>query len=284
MMDKIAVLGPQGTFTERATKMYLNALGIDAELAYFMSMRKTFKGVETDCKYGVIPIENTLDGFVQIILDLLDNSDLKVIHEIVLPIQFAFVANTKDIENIKKVYVQFKSENQCLDYLEQFSEGHIITTASNSQSFEQVKKGISDEGAIIPIHLLEKNHSFPLIVPTVTDSKDNETRFLIVSKELNSEVDQNHPWKTLFVIRDDADRSGLLRDILNEFSKDGINLKSIISRPTKRGLGNYNFFIDIEGCYQKDEKVRATVSRILDHYHIKILGSYYRVTSNAKKS
>jgi len=283
-MEKIAVLGPKGTFTERATKMYLETLGLEAELIYFPSMRRTFKGVVNECKYGVIPIENTLDGFVQIILDLLTHSELKVIHEIVLPIQFAFVANTKQIDEVEKIYVQFKSENQCLDFLEQFQEKQIITTASNSHSFEKIKENISNEGAIIPVHLLENINQFSLVIPSVTDSAENETRFIIVSKELNKEVEQRHPWKTFFVVRDDADRSGLLKDILDVFSREGINLKSIISRPTKKGLGNYNFFIDIEGCYQKDEKVRVAIAHVLKHYHIKILGSYYRVTPKIKPS
>lgn len=278
-MEKIAVLGPKGTFTEMATKKYVEAVGLEAELTYYPSMRRTFSAVGEECKYGVIPIENTLDGFVQIILDLLTKSDLKVIHEIVLPIRFAFVANTACVEEIDTIYVQFKSENQCLDFLEKFSDKKLVTTASNSQSFEQVVEGQKNVGAIIPMHLLDAGHSFEYVVEDVADSLDNETRFIIVSKNLNNEIDVNHYWKTFFVVSDDLDRPGLLCDILNTFTRYGINLKSIISRPTKTGLGNYNFFIDIDGCYQKDEKVRESISQVLDKYSIKILGSYYRVES-----
>lgn len=276
-MDHIAVLGPQGTFTERATLQYIETQGIEAKLNYYPSMRKTFAAVGEECRFGVIPIENTLDGFVQIILDLLTNTDLKVIHEIVLPIRFAFVANSDRPEDIKTIYAQFKSENQCLDYLEQFRDRQIVTTASNSQSFEQVVQGDASVGAIIPMHLLDAGHEFAYVERDVADSLDNETRFIIVSKHLNDEIEINHQWKTFFVVSDDSDRPGLLVDILNTFSRDGINLKSIISRPTKTGLGNYNFFIDIDGCYQKDEQVRASISHVLDKYSIKILGSYYRV-------
>lgn len=276
-MDKIAVLGPKGTFTELATLKYIEAQGMDLDLEYYSSMRRTFGAVGEECRYGVIPIENTLDGFVQIILDLLTTADLKVIHEIVLPIRFAFVANSKNIDDVETVYAQFKSENQCLDYLEAFREKSIVTTASNSQSFEQVLKGDKSVGAIIPMHLLDDNHKFAYVHEDVADSLDNETRFIIVSKQLNEEIDINRNWKTFFVVSDDSDRPGLLCDILNRFSKDGINLKSIISRPTKTGLGNYNFFIEIDGCYQKDEHVRTSIAHVLDKYSIKILGSYYRV-------
>ncbi len=276
-MDRIAVLGPKGTFTELATKKYLESQNIEMELAYYPSMRKTFDAVGTTCKYGVIPIENTLDGFVQIILDLLTHTNLKIIHEIVLPIRFAFIGNSACLDDINKVYAQFKSENQCLDFLEQFRDRDIITTASNSQSYEEVIKGEDGVGAIIPIHMLSNRHDFKTVIEDITDSMDNETRFIIVSQQLNEEVVAKRPWKTFFVVSDDLDRPGLLCDILNTFSKEKINLKSIISRPTKTGLGNYNFFIDIDGCYQKDEQVRVAIAHLYDKYNIKILGSYYRV-------
>ncbi|MDF1616099.1 prephenate dehydratase [Petrocella sp. FN5] len=276
-MDKIAVLGPKGTFTELATKKYLETQSLEMELAYYPSMRKTFEAVGSNCKYGVIPIENTLDGFVQIILDLLTHTNLKIIHEIVLPVRFAFVGNSMCIKDIKKVYAQFKSENQCLDFLEQFRDVDIITTASNSQSYEEVIKGDDGVGAIIPIHMLHNRHDFRMVIENITDSMDNETRFIIVSQHLNEEVVANRSWKTFFVVSDDLDRPGLLCDILNTFSREKINLKSIISRPTKTGLGNYNFFIDIDGCYQKDEHVREAIAHVYDKYNIKILGSYYRV-------
>lgn len=282
-MDRIAVLGPKGTFTELATKKYIEAMDLEAELSYYPSMRKAFSAVGNNCDYGVIPIENTLDGFVQIILDLLTHSELKVIHEIVLPIRFAFVANTDDLTSINTIYAQFKSENQCLDYLEQYREREvsIVTTASNSQSYEQVLAGDSTVGAIIPMHLLDEKRDFAYIKENVADSMDNETRFIVLSPSLNEEIELEHQWKTFFVVSDDSDRPGLLVDILNTFSNDGINLKSIISRPTKTGLGNYNFFIDIDGCYQKDEQVRASISHVLDKYSIKILGSYYRITTKS---
>lgn len=277
MKNQIAVLGPKGTFTELATLKYIEAQNIDAELLYYPSMRRTFSAVGEQCKYGVIPIENTLDGFVQIILDLLTHTDLKVIHEVVLPIRFAFVANTKNLEDVKRIFVQFKSENQCLDFLEPLRDLEIITTASNSQSYNEVCNGGEGVGAIIPMHMLDVHKEFPLVRENVADSLDNETRFIIVSKHLNDELKQHHNWKTFFVVSDDSDRPGLLCDILNTFSRDGINLKSIISRPTKTGLGNYNFFIDIDGCYQKDRHVIESISHVLDKYNIKILGSYYRV-------
>lgn len=275
-MTKIAVLGPIGTFTERAALKYMESKSIDGELNYYTTLRKTFDSIGVECDYGVIPIENTLDGFVQIILDFLTHSNLYIIHEIVLPIRFAFVANCTNIQEVKKIYVQFKSHNQCYDFLDQFEHTDVITTASNSESYESVLRGNPCEGAIIPLHMLLEEGAFPLILKDVADSMDNETRFIILAKESNKEV-IDVPWKTLLVIHDDGDRPGLLVDILNIFSNEGINLKSIISRPTKKGLGNYNFFIDVEGCYQKNINVKRAVEKVTKEFKIRVLGSYYRV-------
>lgn len=275
-MDRIAVLGPKGTYTEKAAKEYMGIRGIEGELSYYKSLRKTFDAVGRDCVLGVIPIENTLDGFVQIILDLLTHSELKIIHEIVLPISFAFIANGP-MEEITDVYAQFKSKNQCTDFVENMTDKKIYITESNSESYDKVKKGCCHTGAIVPTHMLAYGDEFPTVVEGVADSFDNETRFVILSKEDNTDIAVDANWKTLLVVHDDSDRPGLLVDILNIFSGHGINLKSIISRPTKKGLGNYNFFIDVEGCYQRNEKVREAVSHVTEAFKIRVLGSYYRV-------
>lgn len=275
-MIKIAVLGPTGTFTEKAAKKYLESQSLEGDLNYYTTLRKTFDAIGEECEFGVIPIENTLDGFVQIILDFLTHSNLHIIHELVLPIGFAFVANCENLSQVKRIYTQFKTQNQCYEFLDKLEEVGVVTTSSNSESFEMVSRGLENEGAIIPMHMLEDSKSFSLIVENVADSLDNETRFIVLSKVPNKE-NVVKPWKTLLVIHDDSDRPGLLVDILNIFSQEGINLKSIFSRPTKKGLGNYNFFIDVEGCYQKDDHVKRAIEIVTQKYDIHILGSYYRV-------
>ncbi len=275
-MEKIAVLGPKGTYTEKAAKEYLKNRKIKGELSYHRTLRKTFDAIGNECSLGVIPIENTLDGFVQIILDLLTHSDLKIIHEIVLPINFAFIANGP-LDELKEIYAQFKSKNQCTDFVEGLSDKKVYITESNSESYDKVISGNSLTGAIVPTHMLNNGETFETVIENVADSSDNETRFVILSKDSNIDVVDDAPWKTLLVVHDDSDRPGLLVDILNIFSAEGINLKSIISRPTKKGLGNYNFFIDVEGCYQRNKKVRDAVAHVTKEFKVRVLGSYYRV-------
>lgn len=279
---QVAVLGPQGTYTERAAHRYMKKQGMLGTLSYYKTLKKTFEAIGDECKYGVIPIENTLDGFVQIILDQLVTTELKIIHEIILPIRFGFVAKSSSIESVKTIYAQFKTNNQCLDFLERYSDKEVITTASNSASFNELCKGAEDVGAIVPMHVIEEltdeqRQEFPLIIENIADSMENETRFIVVSKNLNNEDVVDKEWKTLFVIEDDSDRPGLLAGILGIFAHADINLKSIISRPTKTKLGNYHFFIDVDGCYQRNDKVKRAIEAATTLYQIRVLGSYYRV-------
>ncbi len=273
-MEKIAVLGPRGTYTEKAANVFASKKEIDAQMLYFPTMKKTFHALESNqCTYGVFPIENTLDGYVQIILDLLSNTKLKVIYEIKLKVEFAFVSNTKNLEELERVFVQFKSNNQCLDYLEKYHD-KVVITDSNSATFDSLINGGKHCGAIIPMHLLGEK-DFEYVEEHVADRQDNETRFLIITNDLNQEIDIQRKWKTSLVVYGDKDRPGLLADILSTFARADVNMISIMSRPTKSGLGNYNFFIDVDGCYQKDQKVKDAILQIEKSYKINVLGSYY---------
>lgn len=273
-MSKIATLGPAGTFSELATKKYIEKTNKNIETTFYPTITKVFNAIGEECELGIVPIENTLDGYVQLVLDLLAQADLQIIHELVLPIQFSFVANALDISGIKKVYAQFKTQGQCCNFLEQFNSIKVITTESNGESFEKLKEGIIGESAIIPRYILNTENRFPFIIENITDSQDNETRFVILSKNTES-YDVNKHYRTSIVIMDAINnKPGVLSKILNEFSSRNINLTSIISRPTKRALGKYYFFIDIEGHYDIDKNIGQAIEIISKNNTVKVLGSF----------
>jgi prephenate dehydratase len=273
-MNKIATLGPAGTFSELATKKYIQKTNKNIEIVFYPTITKIFKAIDEECELGIVPIENTLDGYVQLVLDLLAQANLQIIDELVIPIQFSFVGNSLDISDIKKVYAQFKTQGQCYNFLEQFNSIKVITTESNGESFEKLKRGIIGESAIIPQYILNTENTFPFIIENITDSKDNETRFIIFSKNAES-YDVNKHYKTSIVIMDAVNnKPGVLSKILDEFSSRNINLTSIISRPTKRALGKYYFFIDIEGHYAIDKNISQAIEIISKNNIVKILGSF----------
>lgn len=273
-MRKFAVLGPTGSFSDMAAKKFMIATNQKLNVEYFSNISRVFNAIGRECELGIIPIENTLDGYVQLSLDLLLNSDLKIIKEVTIPIQFSFISNTPDIKKLSKVYAQFKTQGQCINFLNQFKDSQIVTTESNSTSFNLINnQKTHDEGAIIPQHLLNV-YDFPFVIENVTDSCENETRFIIISKN-PTDYNSNKKYKTsLAIITRDGDEPGLLAKILNQFSENGINLTSIMSRPTKKLMGKYHFFIDIEGHYIYNSLINKTVNKIEKEFMVKILGAY----------
>ncbi|WP_234118474.1 prephenate dehydratase [Clostridium hydrogenum] len=273
-MIKLAALGPAGTFSELAVNKYKEQIDEDTVVKFYPTITKVVNAVGNECSMGIVPIENTLDGFVQVTLDLLASSDLNILNELVIPIQFAFVANS-DMDKLQKIYAQFKTQGQCCKFLENLDGVKIITTESNGVSVENIKKEVYGEGAIIPRHMLTSIKNPIHTINCVTDSKENETRFIVLSKD-KTNYKEEKKYKTSIVIMDAKDdKPGSLSKVLNEFASKGINLTSIISRPTKRGLGKYYFFIDIDGCYPEQENVREVIEKIRENSIVKIIGSYY---------
>ncbi|AJA49295.1 prephenate dehydratase [Clostridium pasteurianum DSM 525 = ATCC 6013] len=280
-MRKIATLGPAGTFCEIAAKKYNNEKDFDGSITFYQSISKAFKAIGEQCKLGIVPIENTLDGYVQPTLELLSKTKLNIIDEVVVPIQFSFVGNSKNINDVKRLYVQFKTQGQCCDFLEQFGDDvKIITTESNAESFISAKYGKFNEAAIVPHHMLKTEFKLPYEIENVTDSKENQTRFIVVSEKfLYYYPDKDY--KTSLIIIQAEDKPGSLSSILNEFACRNINLMSILSHPNKETLGKYHFFIDIEGNYFSDKNVKEAIDNISISNKVRILGVYENAMKNS---
>lgn len=273
-MKKIATLGPVGTFTELAAKKFIDAVDEELEIALYPNFLKTFNALGKDCQYAVIPIENTLDGYVERSLDLLLNTEHKIYRELFLPIKFSFVSNEKDISKLNKIYVQFKTQGQCLKFLDNYDNDKIVTTETNGVSFDEINQGRAGEAAIIPQHMFNDKTKYKHYIENVTDYKGNETRFIILSENNNEIYDNCKNYKTSLIILDVADEPGALAGILNKLSINKINLHSIMSRPTKKILGKYHFFIDIEGHYPENKVVKKVIDEIIEKNNIKIVGAY----------
>ncbi len=272
-MIKLATLGPKGTYSESAALKYIRSTDIPHEIEYFGSIKKTLNSVGNSCDLAVLPIENFSEGFVSLVLDHLIESNLNIVSEIVLPIQFSFVTNTKDISKVKRLFVQFVAKGQCSEYLETLSNVDIVSTESNIESLNLTMNDPGNSSAIVPSGSFSLN-KFHTIVENVNDYKDNQTRFLVFSnseREIESNINLN--WKTSLVILDDHDRPGLLAEILTCFSSRGINLTSIISRPTKVEFGRYNFLIDVNG-HSDDQLLSEAIKEIGSMVKIKNMGSY----------
>ena len=102
-MTKIITLGPKGTFSDVATKIYIGNSNKDYDIEYKSNINDVFKSIDSEDKIAIIPIENSLDGYVDPVLDLFSDGNLKIVEELVVPVHFAFGGNAKNIDEIKTI-------------------------------------------------------------------------------------------------------------------------------------------------------------------------------------
>ncbi len=275
-MTKIATLGPAGTFSDQVAKEFRESLRGDIAISYCSSIKKVFQAVSESGDYAIVPIENLSEGFIPLVLDLLVTSDLKIVGEKIIPINFSCISVLADIRKINKLFVQFVSRGQCSEFIENLGEDvEIVTTDSNILALTRMTDDPGKSAAIVPGHFV-KPGEFPLVIENINDYPNNQTRFFVLAGENTCSTTCTSPnCKTSLIIINDEDHPGLLEKILSSFSKQKINLLAITSRPTKEQFGRYHFFIGLTGS-QDDMRVQSALEEIGKFSRVKILGSYER--------
>ena len=239
------------------------------------TIRKALHEIGQSCDIGIIPIENFSEGFIALVLDLLVELDLCIIDEVMLPIEFSFVSNAKQIKDIEQLFVQFVAQGQCLEFIQNLNKVNIHLTESNIESLEKCIDANDKAGAIVPSGSFSPQ-DFASTINKVNDYDNNQTRFLALSKKplyTNPKLAN----KTSIIVLDDDDHPGLLGEVLQSFSARRINLTNIISRPTRKMFGKYHFFIEFEGN-QQDANVAAALKEVSKRNKVKMLGSYKAAT------
>ncbi|MCM1082233.1 MAG: ACT domain-containing protein [Clostridium sp.] len=290
---KVAVLGPKGTFSDMVFLEYRQLMrehsgkkgkSCDIEAAYYPTIDEVFNAVcdengDGRCEMGIVPLENTLDGYVQRTLDLLLEKQVRIIDEHMVPVQFSAVANAKKIEDIDTLYVQFKANGQCRRFIGSLENVKIVTTESNMESYYMLE-AVAGRAAIVPRHIAqeEKNsNSSRMVIEGITDAANNYTRFVVLKRDDKvsfSGYSDKEKIRIPVYIMPKADRPGLLYEILKEFYDKQINLISIMSRPTKQELGTYNFYIEIDAYAGRVSSIKEALANINKYNEIKILGIY----------
>jgi prephenate dehydratase len=281
-MKKIAVLGPESTFSEVAAQRFIDKQKEPYLIQFFPTLKKVFAAVGEQCDCAILPIENMVEGYVLPVLDLQLHGRLTIVDEIVVPVGFSFVAKCSSLDLVKRVFVQFVSRDQCADFLESLPpEVEVVVTQSNGESLLRVREGAEGDGAVVTRHALASS-AFACVVENVNDYEGNKTRFIAVAEQ-EAAHDPARAYKTSIAIMEGQDRPGMLADILHAFSKRHINLVSIMSRPTRDTLGKYNFFIDVEG-YARDGAIRDALADARKCGYVKVLGSYPRAAEPLQKA
>lgn len=226
--------------------------------------------VSGECSKGVVPIENSIEGSVNITLDLLTHSyNLMIEKEIVLPINHNLLApKGLTIKDIKKVFSHPQALAQCHNFLlnHNIKTYQTLSTAAASKKIRNSK----DSGSIGTLKAAEI-YDLNVISKNIQNVNNNETRFVVLSKH-DGRITGND--KTSIILSLYGDKPGDLYEVLGIFANNHINLSKIESRPSKQGLGNYIFFIDFFG-HRKSNKISKILNEVKDNVSFfKILGSY----------
>ncbi len=273
--EKIAYLGPEGSFTHQVAESRFGAI---SDYMPLNSIRDVVSAVETSrAKFGVVPIENSSNGIVGETFDLLERTDTKIVAEVYISIHHSLVSLNNSIKNLDRIYSKDIAFKQCEKFLEahNLSEMELIPVESTAKAAYLASKD-PHSGAICS-SIASKLYNIPILFENIEDSTTNKTRFIILSDFNNAERENNNfakaNVKTSIIVRfDDDNEAGALFKFLKGFSDKHINLSRIQSRPTRDQHFKYSFFIDFDGDFRSND-----IQEIIKPYgkNVKWLGTYF---------
>ncbi len=264
---KVAFLGPQGTFTHVAA---MQQFGFSAQLVPVKSIPSIFEEVGRGrANYGVVPVENSNEGVVSHTLDMFMKSELKIIAEVLIEVSHDLLNRTGRIEDIRKVVSHPQALAQCRGWLEEnLPEIPLVDIGSTTQAAQQAAE--DESVAAIASEAAAGLYGLRAVKQRIEDNPNNFTRFLVVGQQM-PEPGGNDKTSIMFSVRDEP---GILYRMLEPFSKRGLNLSKIESRPMKGRAWEYIFFLDMEG-HIRDAEVAAAIEELNGYCQfLKVLGSY----------
>lgn len=268
--ERIAYLGPEGSFTHQAAESRYGAM---SDYIPLDSIASVFEAVKTSrARFGVVPIENNQEGTVQETIDFLARHKLTIAAEIVLPIHFAFASKEDDLENVKTVYSRDIAFRQCKNFLEDYFKHPVKLVPVSSTSRACKIAGEEPNAAAICAPIAARQYKLPILYDNIQDSADNQTRFLIIGQNFVNQISGQDKTSMIASLPDEP---GSLVRFLQQFQNAGINLCKVESRPAKKGTTfKYVFFVEFEGHFH-DPVVQNTIKPYLDN--LTWLGSYVQL-------
>ena len=266
---RIATLGPEGTFSHEA------ALKHESKAAFLFTdtIRDVFEAVASNkADFGVVPVENSVAGTVGQTLDYLMEFGLKIKAEEVLPINH-YLAGFGAVNDVKALYLHQQTYEQCELFIKKnLPKAEIIQTSSNGKSAEMLSKSKDRSKAAIIPKIAVDIYKLKILKKDVQDNRFNITRFFVIAKDDDKKTGRD---RTSIAVYPQVDRPGLLYEMLGEFAKRKINLTKIESRPSKGKLGDYVFYIDLQG-HKTEKHVEGALKQLEKSFFVSVLGSYQR--------
>jgi prephenate dehydratase len=273
-MTRIAFLGPPGTFTEEA--LFTQADLAAAELVALRTMPEVLASTaDGGVDYGFVAIENSIDGTVHESMDgLVFEHDLLIQREVVIPVRLNLVGPPgMSLADVRRVVSFPKAIAQCRGFLaSSLADAEVVAANSTAEAVQEVAERQPPGTAAVGPSLAAKLYGLDVLAADIEDHPDNETRFVLLAPS-GIPAPTGHD-KTSIVCFQQSDHPGSLHSILGQFSARAINLTKLESRPTKKGLGDYCFIIDLEG-HVADEVIADCLRDLHAQLPmLKFLGSY----------
>ncbi|GMR07109.1 MAG: prephenate dehydratase [Gammaproteobacteria bacterium] len=265
----IAYLGPEGTFTQSAA---LKHFGHSVTTVSMSSIDEVFREVESGAaNYGVVPVENSTEGMITHTLDSFVNSSLKICGEVELRIHHHLLSRADNLADIRTVVSHSQSLAQCREWLDaNLSSCERLAVSSNAEAARMIKEDRTR--AAIAGETAAEIYGLDILAKNIEDEPDNTTRFLVIGKQIVSATGVD---KTSLLVSAD-NTSGALSRLLQPLADNSVSMTRIESRPSRQGMWEYIFFIDLEG-HVDDENVSNALKQLKQGAALlKVLGSYPR--------
>ena len=265
---RVAYLGPEGTYSQSALQ---NKFGSSVDTKPEPTIRSVFEEVKEGlCDFGIVPIENSTEGSVNLTLDCLMDFDLTICGEIEMRIEHNLIGYNKPMpkEGIE-IHAHEQSLAQCKDWLSSYCpEAKLVPVSSNSQA---AMNASSNDGVLaIGGKEAAEKYNLDILDSNIEDSSSNTTRFIVIGKSNSSQTSND---KTSIVVTT-KNEEGALYAVLLPFNELSLNLSHLTYRPSKKDKWHYSFFLDFEG--HKDQEDVQQLFKQLDilNAEVKILGSF----------
>ncbi len=264
---KIAYLGPAGTFTQGAALKHFGHSIVSEPLD---AIDEVFREVEAGgCDFGVVPVENSIEGVINHTLDSFVRSPLKICGEVALRIHHHLLTNETDLKACKKVIAHQQALAQCRQWLNHnMPNAERVAVSSNAEAARQASK--LEGVAAIAGESAAELYGIKILVNSIEDESSNTTRFLILG---NANVPATGEDKTSLLFST-HNKPGSLFQTLGVFDKYKISMMKIESRPSRQEIWDYLFFVDLDGHLENEDIIKA-LNDLKDHTSmLKVLGSY----------
>lgn len=264
---KVAYLGPRATFTHQAS---LEFFGQAVEHIPVSTIKDVFEEIlKGKVDYGVVPVENTIEGVVNYTLDMFIDYDLKITGEVILQISLHLMGINPNLNEIQRVYSHRHALAECREWLQKnLPNAQLIDTESTAKAAEMAKDDF--EALAIASKAAADIYGLHIIEEKIDKHPNNYTRFLVIGKDF-AKPTGNDKTTFIFSVKNEV---GALYKTLEPLYKNNINMTKIESRPSKKEAWGYIFFTDIEG-HIEDKNVKKALNELKDiSPFFKILGSY----------